>query len=101
MTLIAHRGRCPRCGSDPQGNAEFRSALAAQSAAHAGSAAPQWQPIETAPMDTQLLLAAEFDGPGDWRIKTGYFDSKSSKWALWGASWKPTRWMPLPALPST
>lgn len=30
MTLTAHRGRCPRCGSDPQGDAAFRAALAAQ-----------------------------------------------------------------------
>ena len=27
MTLIARRGRCPRCGNDPQGIAEFRRAL--------------------------------------------------------------------------
>lgn len=60
-----------------------------------------WQPIETAPQDTQLLLAAEFDRPGDWRIKMGYFDSKSAKWAIWGASWRPTRWMPLPAAPGS
>lgn len=32
MSLMAQRGRCPRCGSDPQGDAEFRAALAANGA---------------------------------------------------------------------
>lgn len=62
-------------------------------------ASSAWQPIETAPKDAQLLLAAEFDHPGDWRIKMGYFDSKTAKWAMWGASWRPTRWMRLPPGP--
>lgn len=29
MTLFAHRGRCPRCGNDPKGTAEFKAARAA------------------------------------------------------------------------
>jgi hypothetical protein len=60
-----------------------------------------WQPIETAPRDQFLLLAAEFDGPGDWRIKMGEFRTKVSDygWHIMGASWAPTRWMPLPADP--
>lgn len=33
MTLFAHKGRCPRCGSDPAGDAAFREALAAQQTA--------------------------------------------------------------------
>jgi len=57
-----------------------------------------WQPIETAPKDEVLLLAAEFHGPGDWRVKCGYFDAESGGWKVWGASWTPTLWMrpPLP-----
>lgn len=33
MTLFAHKGRCPRCGSDPAGDAAFREALSAQQTA--------------------------------------------------------------------
>ena len=62
-------------------------------------AAPQWQPIETAPKEAQLLLTAELDCRGDWRIKTGYYDTGVEAWFVWGASWKPTHWMPLPAAP--
>lgn len=59
-----------------------------------------WMPIETAPKDgTLLLFAAEFDGPGDWRIKMGYWSDDWNDWSLWGASWKPTRWQPLPPAP--
>jgi hypothetical protein len=56
-----------------------------------------WKLIDTAPRDKMLLLAAEFDGPGDWRIKVGgHWDGK---WNVFGASWAPTRWMPLPKPP--
>lgn len=66
-------------------------------------AAPQpaipegWQPIETAPKGVHVLLAAEFDGPGDWRIKIGgYWDGV---WHIYGGTWSPTHWMPLPNPP--
>lgn len=57
-----------------------------------------WQLIETAPHDKILLLAYEFDGPGDWRIKVGGY--WNGQWNVFGASWTPTRWMSLPAAPS-
>lgn len=57
----------------------------------------QWQPIETAPQKTAILLACEFDNPGDWRIKCGSF--YDGEWHVWGASWIPTYWMPLPDAP--
>lgn len=67
-------------------------------------AAPQplteWQPIETAPRDQFLLLATEFDCPGDWRIKVGEYRTRTRSWHVFGASWTPTRWMPLPAPPN-
>ncbi|MGY0151839.1 DUF551 domain-containing protein [Edwardsiella tarda] len=47
--------------------------------------------------DTDVLCACEFDGPGDWRKKVGYLPS--GKWIVYGASWEPTHWMPLPAAP--
>ena len=61
-----------------------------------------WKPIETAPKEGLVLLAAEFDGPGNWRIKVGYRDDGPYSfwgWRIFGASWKPTHWMPLPAPP--
>lgn len=62
-------------------------------------AAQQWQPIESAPKDQTVLLAGEFAGEGDWRIKCGYFCSERNFWCIWGASWTPTHWQPLPPLP--
>jgi len=60
-----------------------------------------WNTIDTAPDDEMLLLAAEFDGPGDWRIKIGYKDDNEyNGWHIFGASWTPTHWMKLPAPPS-
>jgi hypothetical protein len=56
-----------------------------------------WQPISTAPKETALLLATEFFGAGDWRIKCGSF--YGGEWHVWGASWTPSHWMPLPAAP--
>lgn len=48
-----------------------------------------------------VLVAAEFDGPSDWRIKLGALDSEcSTGWKVLGGSWVPTHWMPLPAAPS-
>lgn len=45
-----------------------------------------------------VLVAAEFDGPGDWRIKLGRYQPDHS-WLIYGGSWTPTHWMPLPAAP--
>ena len=45
----------------------------------------------------EVLCAKEFDGPGDWRRKVGYY--LAGKWTVYGASWTPTHWMPLPAAP--
>ncbi len=59
-----------------------------------------WQPIETAPKDgTIVLLAGEFDYPGDWRIKMGFWAADDDDWRLCWASWPPTHWMPLPEAP--
>ncbi|EOG1837711.1 DUF551 domain-containing protein [Enterobacter hormaechei] len=53
---------------------------------------------ERMPMDGfDVLCASEFDGPGDWRRKVGYWHR--GKWVVYGASWTPTHWMPLPAAP--
>lgn len=61
-------------------------------------AATSWLAIETAPRSGELmLLAGEMDGPGDWRIKVGGY--WNGAWHIFGASWTPTRWMPLPLPP--
>ena len=63
--------------------------------------AGEWLPIDSAPGNEILLLATEFDGSGDWRIKCGYRDDENNRgWKVWGASWKPTRWMKMPAAPA-
>lgn len=45
----------------------------------------------------EVLCAKEFDGPGDWRQKVGYY--LAGKWTVYSASWTPTHWMTLPAAP--
>ena len=61
----------------------------------------EWRDIETAPKDgTIVLLSGEFDYPGDWRIKMGYWAAYEKEWHLFGGVWKPTHWMPLPEAPS-
>ncbi|PLI49573.1 hypothetical protein B6J47_20165 [Klebsiella pneumoniae] len=59
----------------------------------------KWIPVsERMPDDSSdVLCTAEFDGPGDWRRKVGYWHE--GKWVVYGASWMPTHWMPLPAAP--
>ncbi|MGT8664417.1 DUF551 domain-containing protein [Klebsiella pneumoniae] len=59
----------------------------------------KWIPVsERMPDDnSDVLCTAEFDGPGDWRRKVGYWHE--GKWVVYGASWTPTHWMPLPAAP--
>lgn len=63
------------------------------------SVAGKWIPVsERMPDDnSDVLCTAEFDGPGDWRRKVGYWHE--GKWVVYGASWTPTHWMPLPAAP--
>ncbi|WP_089634609.1 DUF551 domain-containing protein [Escherichia coli] len=52
---------------------------------------------------TAVLVAREFDGKGDWRMKwatyiPGHPDANDG-WIIPGASWKPSHWMPLPEPP--
>ncbi|WP_411165276.1 DUF551 domain-containing protein [Klebsiella oxytoca] len=63
------------------------------------SVADTWIPVsERMPEGSEeVLCAKEFDGPGDWRKKVGYL--LAGKWTVYGASWAPTHWMPLPNSP--
>jgi hypothetical protein len=57
-----------------------------------------WQDINTAPKDELVLLSAVGWHPfKPSPVKVGgYWDGK---WNIFGASWKPTHWMKLPAPP--
>jgi hypothetical protein len=79
--------------------AQFATSLLARASESRAEGLTDWQLIETAPKDAMVLLAAEFDGPGDWRIKVGYWDNHENDWEIFGGSWSPTHWMPLPAAP--
>jgi hypothetical protein len=63
----------------------------------------EWQPIETAPKDRLLLLCCVGWKPSEakgepWPVKVGGW--WNGVWNIFGASWRPTHWMPLPAPPS-
>ena len=52
---------------------------------------------------TGVLVAREFAGKGDWRMKwatyiPGHPDANDG-WIIPGASWKPSHWMPIPEPP--
>lgn len=54
-----------------------------------------WQPIETAPRDTRLILTFNFKD-----VYTGACDNNDALW--YDGGWEvptPTHWMPLPAPP--
>lgn len=61
----------------------------------------KWIPVsEQMPIPgVDVLVAKEFFGPGDWRRKVGHVRHEDSGWNIYGASWAPTHWMPLPAAP--
>ena len=80
---------------------EIADAVLALLAAPPTAQAQGWRPLIEAPFDEIVLVAAEFDGPGDWRIKCGYLDKQTTSWRVFGASWEPTRWMPLPPPPTS
>ncbi|RUG07303.1 DUF551 domain-containing protein [Pseudomonas aeruginosa] len=50
------------------------------------------------PVNENVLVTCEFV-TNDWRIKTGGLDERGNWW-VFGASWTPTHWQPLPAPPA-
>ncbi|KAE9794107.1 DUF551 domain-containing protein, partial [Escherichia coli] len=59
-----------------------------------------WIPVSERMPDkgTDVIVATQFFGPGDWRTKIGHINS-DGMWHIYGASWTPTHWQPLPSAP--
>lgn len=88
----------------PQGkwDAAYQVACETRSLSAEPAQGDQWHPIETAPNSEMLLLAC-----ADWPlvkcgrevpVKVGH--KSFGSWTVFGASWTPTHWMPLPAAPT-
>jgi len=66
----------------------------------------QWQPIDTAP-NQEMVLVCDVNWPASLQrdqpppIKVGYLDASMGTWKIFGASWRPTHWQPLPSPPTT
>jgi hypothetical protein len=67
----------------------------------------EWQPIETAPDETEVIVANQDWLSGNFHISTAWRHAESGKW--WrphsgpslASNITPTHWMPLPAPPPT
>ena len=83
---------------------DFVADLAADFARH--RRAPAWEGIESAPRDGTPLLLACATWPHSTvlgkpvPIKVGGWDTEGRQWDIFGASWIPTHWQPLPAAPA-
>ena len=79
-----------------------RDAAAPQPPADAARAEPVlWVRVvdRLPPKNETVIVACEFDGPGDWRKKAGGLLDDGT-WRVFGASWTPTHWTPMPASPA-
>lgn len=96
---MGHRVTCGKCDCEGPSQSEE---VAANVVNMTEEDVPEskWRPIAEAPKDKYLLLATEFDGPNDWRIKGGYFSSKTQEWEVHQASWEPTMYQELPQPPT-
>jgi len=72
---------------------------------------PDWQPIETAPKDENILLHGVPESTDEIRFGpeprsySGYWDEIDGAWCMSGATWvgpfiAATHWMPLPSAPN-
>lgn len=61
---------------------------------------PEWTACadRLPPVNENVLVTCEFTA-NDWRTKVGGVDERGNWW-VFGASWTPTHWQPLPAPPT-
>lgn len=109
IDLVADHRKCSR----EEAIALMRAALAASGAVDTGDISTAGKPLDAwIPVSERLpepkqavLVAVEFDRPGDWRIKVGGYapdyPEAHKGWHIHGASWAPSHWMPLPPAPGT
>ncbi|AXK63746.1 hypothetical protein CN645_30460 [Burkholderia sp. IDO3] len=72
----------------------------ARTASASETMAERWMTVadQLPPLGHDVLVAVQFFGPGDWRIKVGALNDQG-QWRVFGGSWAPTHWMPLPDAP--
>ena len=58
----------------------------------------EWQPIETAPKDRPILLAAWVAAGPYYVLEVGWWEEDGGHWAF-GSEGDPTHWMTLPSPP--
>lgn len=90
-----------RCACGHAGNSPAQSDCCPAQNSVTPAQSQGWIPVsERIPIPgVDVLVAKEFFGPGDWRRKVGHVRHEDSGWNIYGASWTPTHWMPLPAAP--
>lgn len=57
----------------------------------------QWQPIETAPYQTVILVSAFYEGSWKYHVYSIEHEHWQEEWD----EYEPTHWMTLPAAPTT
>ena len=89
---------------------QFSDALAELEQLHDGAAPQhesQWQPIETAPRDEQILLYGHYWSDQQGMMQKPLIGMWNANACRWEAAWmcwfgvRPTHWMPLPQHPDT
>ncbi|KVV07357.1 hypothetical protein WK77_16340 [Burkholderia ubonensis] len=65
-----------------------------------GAEGANWIPVarQIPARGESVLVAVQFDHADDWRVKVGGLSDEGA-WTVFGASWTPSHWMPLPAAP--
>ncbi|ALX47000.1 hypothetical protein AQ610_25410 [Burkholderia humptydooensis] len=75
-------------------------AARATSANKTGAEGANWIPVsrKLPARGEGVLVAVQFDHADDWRMKVGGLSDEGT-WTVFGASWTPSHWMPLPPPP--
>ncbi|WP_244119442.1 hypothetical protein [Burkholderia gladioli] len=83
----------------PKAGARASQAAAPAEAGEAGEAVAWTAASDRLPPARKtVIVAVEFDGPGDWRLKAGGINDEG-EWCVFGASWTPTHWIEMPPSP--